>query len=122
MSEFKVGDKVLVDSNIVAEIQFFDPTLNIVRYVSRIGGAVNTITAPIRGGGAPYLQLLPESYEQAHVDAGNPPVDGAAGEVTTVTHPQEGVNVPVSTEAGAVDVDRLTAASKRTPKVKPEDQ
>lgn len=113
MSEpkFKRGDKVLVNRNVVGEIEFYAEDSNIVRVVDRVGGGFNTTTYHIT---QVDLQPLPEAYEGAHVDAGNPPVDGVADEVTT--------QVPPPTAGGAVDLDRLQAASARTPKAEPTDE
>lgn len=70
MSEFKPGDRVLVDFSLVAEIQTYDTDSDRLVIVSRAGGSENTIYGHISNT---RLEHLPEST----------PVVGTGDEVFT---------------------------------------
>jgi hypothetical protein len=45
MSEFNKGDKVLVNGSLTAEIDFYDESIGVLRYVLDANGQTNTVTA-----------------------------------------------------------------------------
>jgi hypothetical protein len=45
MSEFNKGDKVLVNGSLTAEIDFYDKSIGVLRYVLDANGQTNTVTA-----------------------------------------------------------------------------
>lgn len=61
MSEFKPGDKVLVNGNVVATIDFYDPSIDVLRYVSAAGTQTDTVTASV-------VQTRLELLEAAEVE------------------------------------------------------
>lgn len=65
MSKFEQGDKVLVNGSLVAEIDFYDKDLDVVRFVTRTaGGTPNVTTAPVSQTQIEWLATPAEAADE----------------------------------------------------------
>ena len=94
--KFKVGDKVLVNRGLVAEVVVWDEPNNLVVYTYKVGLGTDTVTAPISHTDVRPLSeagevLGGEDYDHRPVPAaptpgnveGRPATDGSGDELTT---------------------------------------
>jgi hypothetical protein len=81
MAKYSVGDRVLVNSGLVATITHYDPDTNWMSYESNVGGATNVYSSHISNthleplSGQTVEELEPELHDQRDAVVNEGPAD-----------------------------------------------